>query len=70
MIERKENDHYLTIKELTRQLCVCRAWVYLWLKKGFPQPYKFGRASRWSALEVEEWLRSRPKGVYGEQGNE
>jgi predicted DNA-binding transcriptional regulator AlpA len=27
---------------------------------------KLGRASRWSSAEVDEWLKARPKGTYGE----
>ena len=70
MQEHNEADRYLTIKEVAERLNVCRASIYLWLKKGFPQPRKFGRASRWSALELEEWIRARPTGAYGEHANE
>jgi excisionase family DNA binding protein len=69
MLEILENcgeDHFLTVKEVAERLHVCRASIYLWLKRGFPQPSKLGRASRWSSAEVEEWIRTRPKGAYGE----
>jgi excisionase family DNA binding protein len=66
MTETHEAERFLTVKEVAEQLQVCRASIYLWLKDGFPQPLKFGRASRWRASELEEWLRTRPKGVYGE----
>lgn len=70
MQEKRNEDRYLTIKEVAERLHVCRASIYLWLKNGFPQPLKLGRASRWSALEVDEWLKTRPKGAYGEHADE
>jgi prophage regulatory protein len=66
MLENRGEDHFLTVKEVAERLHVCRASIYLWLKQGFPKPLKLGRASRWSVEEVEEWLRARPKGAYGE----
>jgi excisionase family DNA binding protein len=66
MLEKCGEDYFLTVKEVAERLHVCRASIYLWLKQGFPQPLKLGRASRWSSAEVEEWLRTRPKGAYGE----
>jgi excisionase family DNA binding protein len=70
MQEKSAEDRFLTVKEVAERLHVCRASIYLWLKHGFPQPLKFGRSSRWRAAELEEWIRKRPKGVYGEHGNE
>jgi excisionase family DNA binding protein len=67
MQEQIREDKYLTIQEVAARLNVCRASIYLWLKKGFPQPLKLGRTSRWSALELEEWVRTRPRGTYGEK---
>jgi len=67
MVETREADRFLTVKEVAEQLHVCRASIYGWLKQGFPQPVKFGRASRWRLTELEEWLRTRPKGTYGEK---
>ncbi|MDL2263885.1 helix-turn-helix domain-containing protein [Synergistaceae bacterium OttesenSCG-928-I11] len=67
MSESREEDQFLTVKEVADRLHVCRASIYLWLKKGFPQPLKFGRASRWRSTEVDGWVRSRPKGAYGER---
>ena len=61
-----EEDLLLTVAEVAERLNVSRASVYLWLKRDFPLPVKLGRASRWNATEVEEWLRTRPKGAYGE----
>jgi excisionase family DNA binding protein len=67
MLETRKDDRYLTIGEVAERLHVCRASIYGWLKKGFPQPFKLGRASRWRVSELEEWLNSRPKGTYGEK---
>jgi predicted DNA-binding transcriptional regulator AlpA len=68
--EKQARENFLTVKEVAERLHVCRASIYLWLRQDFPQPRKFGRASRWSSLELDEWLKERPKGVYGEHGNE
>jgi predicted DNA-binding transcriptional regulator AlpA len=59
---------YLTVKELAEKLHVCRASVYNYLKEipGFPQPMKIGRLSRWSAEEIDVFMESAPRGVYGE----
>jgi predicted DNA-binding transcriptional regulator AlpA len=65
--EKNTGDRFLTVREVADMLHVCRASIYLWLKRDFPQPRKFGRASRWQSSELEEWIRKRPKGVYGEQ---
>lgn len=70
MAKTREEDRFLTIQEVAERLHVCRASIYGWLKKGFPQPTKLGRASRWSATELEEWLRTRPRGVYGEKADD
>ena len=60
-------DRYITIKEVAELLRVCRASIYSWAKAGlFPQPIKFGTASRWSLQEIEDWVKTRPKGAYGE----
>ncbi len=67
MQEERREDRYLTIQEVSERLKVCRASIYLWLKKGFPQPLKLGRTSRWSASELDEWLKTRPRGAYGEK---
>ena len=67
MMQTRDGDRFLTVKEVAERLNVCRASIYIWLKKGFPHPVKFGRASRWRSSELDEWLRTRPKGVYGER---
>jgi excisionase family DNA binding protein len=70
MQEIRYGDRFLTVREVAEKLHVCRASIYLWLDRGFPQPLKFGRSSRWRESELEEWIKKRPKGVYGEQSNE
>jgi predicted DNA-binding transcriptional regulator AlpA len=59
---------YLTIKDLSKKLHVCRATIYNYLQKipDFPQPKKVGRLSRWDPDEMEKFMRSAPRGVYGE----
>jgi predicted DNA-binding transcriptional regulator AlpA len=59
---------YLTVKELAECLHVCRASVYNYLKNipNFPQPVKVGRLSRWDFDEIEFFMKSAPRGVYGE----
>jgi predicted DNA-binding transcriptional regulator AlpA len=59
---------YLTAKELADKLNICRASVYNYLKTvpNFPQPMKVGRNSRWSSVEVDNFMNSAPRGVYGE----
>ena len=63
----REGDRFLTIEEVAERLHVCRASIYVWLKHGFPRPLKFGKASRWKSIDIEEWIKTRPKGVYGEE---
>jgi excisionase family DNA binding protein len=63
-------DRYLTVKEVAERLHVCRASIYLWRRRDFPPPLKFGRSSRWRDTELEEWIAKQPKGVYGERRNE
>ena len=61
-------DRFVTIREVSERLCVCKASIYSWAKAGlFPKPTKFGSSSRWSLQEIEEWVKSRPKGAYGEE---
>jgi predicted DNA-binding transcriptional regulator AlpA len=59
---------YLTIEDLEENLHVCRATIYNYLKKisGFPQPQKLNRLSRWDPEEMERFMNSAPRGVYGE----
>jgi predicted DNA-binding transcriptional regulator AlpA len=59
---------YLTVKELAECLHICRASVYNYLKNipNFPQPVKVGRLSRWDFEEIEFFMKSAPRGVYGE----
>ncbi|EMG8335706.1 AlpA family phage regulatory protein [Enterobacter hormaechei] len=49
----------LFITELTGQ---SDKWFYKLIQEGkFPKPIKFGRNSRWTELEVKEWLEERIK---------
>jgi excisionase family DNA binding protein len=63
----RTEDRYITIREVTELLRICKASIYSWAKAGtFPQPKKFGSLSRWSLQEIEEWVKTRPTGAYGE----
>jgi predicted DNA-binding transcriptional regulator AlpA len=59
---------YLTVKDLSKKLHVCRATIYNYLKKipDFPQPQKLQRSSRWDPDEMESFMNNAPRGVYGE----
>jgi prophage regulatory protein len=60
-------DRYVDIKELVERLDVCKSSIYTWMRTGrFPKQKKFGSSARWSLQEIEEWLRTRPEGAYGE----
>jgi len=60
-------DRYITIKEIVERLGISRASIYSWAKTGlFPKQKKLGSSSRWSLQEIEEWVKNRPKGAYGE----
>ena len=63
----EEEDRLLTVKEVAEMLQVCDATVYRWAKyEDFPKQKKFGRASRWSKREMNEYQRTRKIGAYGE----
>ncbi|GHT02075.1 hypothetical protein AGMMS50276_31610 [Synergistales bacterium] len=58
---------YLTAKELSEQLGLCRASLYNLMRRGeLPQCHKFGRASRWLQSDIDAWAQSTPRGAYGE----
>jgi len=64
-----KKDGYLTGKEVIERLQVCKTSIYIWAKKGlFPQPIKVDNLLYWTEQEIDEWVKSRPKGAYGEKG--
>lgn len=51
--------HLLTFDEIQRRTGFRRTQLYRWMAEGsFPKPVKFGRASRWVSVEVEEWIQA------------
>ena len=64
----KVEDRYIDIKEVMEWLGLSsKATIYNWVKAGtFPKQKKFGCSTRWSLQEIEEWVRTRPTGAYGE----
>ena len=62
-----DGDRFLTVGEVSKRLNVARSTVFYWAKKGvMPRQIKLGRTSRWSSMELEAWLKERPRGAYGE----
>ena len=60
-------DRYITIKEIVERLGISKASIYSCSKDGrFPKQKKLGSSSRWSLQEIEDWVKTRPKGAYGE----
>jgi excisionase family DNA binding protein len=60
-------DRYINIREVMERLGLSKATIYSWAKAGtFPKQKKFGCSTRWSLHEIEEWVKTRPKGAYGE----
>ena len=61
------ND-YLTLSEVMTLVRLSKSTVYRLIHDGeFPTPFQWagGRSVRWSAREVEEWMKSRPRSKLG-----
>ena len=58
----------LRCAEVTRRTSLSKASVYRLLHAGdFPRPVKLGaRAVGWRAEEIDEWLASRERAVFGQ----
>lgn len=51
---------YLNAQEIAQQLGISRSGIYSLMRSSqFPSPIKLGRLSRWKAVEIAEWLRTR-----------
>ena len=57
------NDRFLTRYEVEARCRLGRSTIYRLMRAGqFPEPFQIGpRAVRWSAGEIETWLRERPR---------
>ena len=70
MTYRSKLPSYVKVGDISEMLGVSRSTIYGWVKEGhFPKPVIFGAhksdgkvsVSRWSMMEVQEWLDSRPR---------
>ena len=51
---------FLTIAEVMSRTKLCKASIYKHARSGqFPKPAKIGAMARWSADEIERWMRER-----------
>jgi len=53
-----EKERMLKIREVSKQVGVCRSLIYLWIQRGeFPPPVKLTpKASRWPESCVQKWI--------------
>ena len=55
-------DKMLSVKQVAEYFaCSARKIWRLVAAKKFPQPVKFGRSSRWDAVEIQQYLEERKK---------
>lgn len=53
-------DVLIKLPEVCRQVGFEKSAIYAMIAAGeFPAPIKLGSASRWSQLEVQEWIRNK-----------
>ena len=57
------SERLLTCHEVLDRTRISRATIYRAMRSGqFPLPLKVGvKAIRWRAVEIDEWLASRPR---------
>lgn len=54
------SDSFLPFPAVKAAVGLSRATIYEKISQGaFPAPVKLGRASRWSAAEIDEWMKAR-----------
>ena len=47
----------IALKEVKDRVGFSHTWIYQRLAEGqFPQPIKFGSATRWNANDIDEWI--------------
>lgn len=51
------NDRWLSVEEIARHLGVSKESIYRWLERGKIPAHRVGRQWRFSAKEVDEWVR-------------
>ena len=59
----QEAERLLTCHEVLDRTRISRSTIYRAMREGrFPLPLKIGvKAIRWRAVEIDEWLESRPR---------
>lgn len=64
-VQRQEQasvDRLLRINEVTGQAGLGKSAIYEMITAGtFPAPIKIGCASRWSQLEIQNWIEERKR---------
>ncbi len=54
----KPLDRLIKIEEVMQQVGMGKTKIYELLQfEEFPEPIKLGRFSRWSQLEIQEWIQ-------------
>ncbi|MFF7065577.1 AlpA family phage regulatory protein [Pseudomonas sp. NPDC008258] len=57
------NESLLTLEMVSQKVCLSRKSIYDRIRNNeFPNPRKLGRASRWVESEINQWIRTLPKG--------
>jgi len=52
-------EQLLTLKEVVEIVGFKKSTIYKFIKKGkFPRPLKFGKSSRWTKSEINEWINN------------
>lgn len=60
--ERRALDRFLKLREVVDIASLSKATVYRLMERGeFPKPVKQGRSSRWSSLEIHDYIESLKK---------
>lgn len=53
-------DALIKLPDVCRQVGLGKTAIYALITEGvFPEPVKLGCASRWSQLEVQEWIKKQ-----------
>jgi prophage regulatory protein len=56
----KPLDRLIKIEEVMQQVCIGRTKLYDMIQlEEFPAPIKLGRYSRWSQIEVQDWIEQQ-----------
>ncbi|EKM93556.1 MULTISPECIES: helix-turn-helix transcriptional regulator [Pseudomonadaceae] len=59
-MSQKQLDRLIKIEEVISQVGMGRTKIYGMLQfEEFPEPIKLGRYSRWSQLEIQEWIEEQ-----------